>query len=303
MRDLGNIKSNAIFNSDPLRHPMPVGYMNDDEVMERYIRDKYERKAFQVSDPNRYPLRKPSLAQSERNQSPQSSEYINQLLHLKEMGFSNATKNLEILKLKNGDLPSTIEVLVALQQPPSPLPKQCQPWNPFDEPVAQLSSTRAPSTVVTREPIQPSSQSISQPLNPFMHSRQPLNTAFTSLQNQTLQTNLNPYVLYHNQPQTVPNHALSQQHNASQIQLQPPQSQTQSFTQPRQMLPTVQYQTHPQVSLHNLHQPMHSPLPFPQQQIPNQPVKQSFDKEAIMSLFNKPVCPPQSQEFNQNYQQ
>ncbi|CAG8714102.1 13838_t:CDS:2, partial [Gigaspora rosea] len=90
MRQWGNLKANAKWNPRPELHPMP--FNTSDSEMEKYIRNKYEKKSF--------------------CNNPRVNDAL--LRQLKDMGFTDTTKNREVLSTTNGDLNSAIEILCRL---------------------------------------------------------------------------------------------------------------------------------------------------------------------------------------------
>ncbi|KAI8097389.1 uncharacterized protein BX664DRAFT_326260 [Halteromyces radiatus] len=117
----GNIKVNNIVNPNPTKYPLPLA---DDEghAMEKYIRNKWEKRAFMEN-----PTMTSSLAltngiqqqQKHRNVPIRSSSVpvISKendgmaLIKLHEMGFKDDYKNQAVLRQTQGNLNAAIEIL------------------------------------------------------------------------------------------------------------------------------------------------------------------------------------------------
>jgi hypothetical protein len=127
MQRLGNTISN--YNYNPLRN-WPLH--DDDLTMERFIRDKYERKAFcsQRETANFTPIRS-ALKGGSKQSAPSASQedvqrFQKELRTLGEMGFADRNRNIGVLKSVMGDVASATDVLVAMassdgkEAPPKP---------------------------------------------------------------------------------------------------------------------------------------------------------------------------------------
>jgi len=162
IQNKGNAKMNSLFN--PNNVPLPSN-PND---MERYIRDKYEKRKF-TTESTRATLSEMFPISSNRSQSPyeiasqsQTSylppnissyfvhKHTNSLMTLYDMGFRNPSQNLDTLELFSSDLQQTIEYLINLDSQDSSL------------------STSEPST--PSNTIRSSHLSISQPSPSLSHS-------------------------------------------------------------------------------------------------------------------------------------
>ncbi|ORX86368.1 ArfGap-domain-containing protein [Anaeromyces robustus] len=86
-------------------HPRPVPLSNTDKDLEVFIRDKYERKYYMNSKFKEEEI-KQTFTESDYRQ------YSSQLNNLKDMGFSNETHNLMLLKQLNGNLDAVAEILI-----------------------------------------------------------------------------------------------------------------------------------------------------------------------------------------------
>ncbi|CAG8492705.1 3669_t:CDS:2 [Ambispora leptoticha] len=139
MKQWGNLKANAKWNPRPELNPVPVNA--SDSEMERYIRNKYERKAFMDPKPpqskNRAngsrssassvsssvisPVKRaePIVTYSDKGDTTTSNKsgFESALRQLHDMGFTDTARNREILSTTNGDLNAAIEILCKL--PPS----------------------------------------------------------------------------------------------------------------------------------------------------------------------------------------
>ncbi|KAI9285392.1 hypothetical protein BC943DRAFT_306363 [Umbelopsis sp. AD052] len=121
----GNDAVNRIYNPHPERHPLPLA--DDDHGMERYIRNKWEKKSFMDAPPQpasaasaiirpgaNIPQRSSSVPQLQRE-----SDMNQGLTSLREMGFRDDEKNRRVLQQTNGKLEPAVEILSKLpgQQP------------------------------------------------------------------------------------------------------------------------------------------------------------------------------------------
>ncbi|KAJ1945461.1 Gtpase activating protein [Linderina macrospora] len=117
-RRIGNKRANAFFNPHPDRHPAP----RSDREIERYIRDKYERRMFVdqrngVMDPTQEgadlsPLpREPVKAGS--------MDEATALTKLREMGFTNVRDNHAALKKFNFDVARAAAFLAGETEEPA----------------------------------------------------------------------------------------------------------------------------------------------------------------------------------------
>ncbi|EEB09514.1 GTPase activating protein Ucp3 [Schizosaccharomyces japonicus yFS275] len=131
MREWGNERANRYWNPNPSKHPLPMTASYDDQAMERYIRDKYERKLF-IDDAasRRVPPAPPSLPTRTTsvgsiapptNAPPSSSASSLEpaLSSLDEMGFRDRSLNTQLLREFNNDLSRVIDRLVNLKTAPS----------------------------------------------------------------------------------------------------------------------------------------------------------------------------------------
>ncbi|KAI9302342.1 hypothetical protein BJ944DRAFT_251582 [Cunninghamella echinulata] len=115
----GNIKVNNIVNPNPSKYPLPLA---DDEgpAMEKYIRNKWEKRAFMESQVRASPLNTANgLLQRPRNVPTRSSsvpvmnsdKLNSDILHLRQMGFTDDVKNQAALRQANGNLNAAIDML------------------------------------------------------------------------------------------------------------------------------------------------------------------------------------------------
>ncbi|CAO3620309.1 unnamed protein product [Cunninghamella echinulata] len=115
----GNIKVNNIVNPNPSKYPLPLA---DDEgpAMEKYIRNKWEKRAFMESQVRASPLNTANgLLQRPRNVPTRSSsvpvmnsdKLSSDILHLRQMGFTDDVKNQAALRQANGNLNTAIDML------------------------------------------------------------------------------------------------------------------------------------------------------------------------------------------------
>ncbi|CAG8545622.1 2103_t:CDS:2 [Diversispora eburnea] len=112
MRQWGNLKANAKWNPRPELHPITLS-ASDGEI-ERYIRNKYERRAFQ-STPKSKPNASITVKQTENStKGSDRGNYDHTLRQLKEMGFTDMSRNREVLNTTNGDLHAAVEILCRL---------------------------------------------------------------------------------------------------------------------------------------------------------------------------------------------
>ncbi|CAG8783628.1 44445_t:CDS:2 [Gigaspora margarita] len=107
MRQWGNLKANAKWNPRPELHPMP--FNTSDSEMEKYIRNKYEKKSF-CNNPSK--VARKTIDSSLKHVDRGINDAL--LRQLKDMGFTDTTKNREVLSTTNGDLNSAIEILCRL---------------------------------------------------------------------------------------------------------------------------------------------------------------------------------------------
>ncbi|KAK6529062.1 hypothetical protein TWF694_004281 [Orbilia ellipsospora] len=149
MKRIGNVKSNAIWNPDPSKHPAPVDLEDSESIMERYIRDKYEHGKFRrdapqdgsklltASSTSTGAKRDLSPAPRSRDGNPRSSspfeskgskvlgmngtgsvsippEYEAKVAKLKDMGFADDKQNAQVLKHTKGNMERAVEVLISL---------------------------------------------------------------------------------------------------------------------------------------------------------------------------------------------
>lgn len=139
MRNIGNIKSNAYWNPNPRAHPVPVILGDDDDsVMERYIRDKYEKGAFRQDN---YPEKSQSnLTSSVPNEIHDSiapsvngnNPYASNVVKNPATGMSDSLLNLDLQ-------PENIEKLFAKDHQEHKFP--LQPFYSTNEyPVPSLES-------------------------------------------------------------------------------------------------------------------------------------------------------------------
>jgi len=122
----GNDAVNRKYNPHPEKHPLPLA--DDDHGMERYIRNKWEKKSFMdapvqpVSDTS---VRGPSSAANipQRSSSVprvlRESDISQGLVTLRDMGFRDEDKNRRVLSQTRGNLESAVEILSKMpgQQP------------------------------------------------------------------------------------------------------------------------------------------------------------------------------------------
>ncbi|BFZ62688.1 Protein gts1 [Saitoella coloradoensis] len=191
MKELGNEKSNAIWNPDG-KAP-PYADEGDDSAIERYIRDKYEKGKFrrdrqsplatemsgvpyrEESRPSRMPPSNEAFSDNipPRQASQQASTTATapafqaqqvkatgqgwgpKLLALKNAGFPNPRQNLDALRMYDGDVERAKAYLSGGQ--PSPVTAQAS-TNPFTDQAAAaapVSNNPFPSQPVAANPSNP----------------------------------------------------------------------------------------------------------------------------------------------------
>ncbi|CAO3622933.1 unnamed protein product [Mucor fragilis] len=123
----GNIAVNSKINPNPGNNPRPLA-QDDEHAMERYIRAKWEKRAFLVDNNRMAPLPKtpvsvPAVARLQALPKRSSSVPIlatstgnnnNDVLalnQLREMGFKDEAKNKQILLQTQGSIEAAIEIL------------------------------------------------------------------------------------------------------------------------------------------------------------------------------------------------
>ncbi|KAI8359087.1 hypothetical protein EDC96DRAFT_514138 [Choanephora cucurbitarum] len=156
----GNTTVNQKVNPNPANHPLPITH-EDDHAIEKYIRAKWEKRAFvtnNVSPPPSSPmplqtqvqpqpqsqvqstLQKASPAVARLQVLPKRSSSVPvvnnindnmaglqyKLLQLHEMGFRDEHKNRQILSQTQGSFEATVEILSRLAQQPQIQQKQPQ---------------------------------------------------------------------------------------------------------------------------------------------------------------------------------
>ncbi|KAL1924181.1 uncharacterized protein VTP21DRAFT_7216 [Calcarisporiella thermophila] len=159
MRKGGNRKMNSEYNPHPERHPLPLAE-DDSSAMERYIRNKWEKKLFMEQETNQphtphtpprsqsllasYAVSKPKQPSFDStlkvsNTTPRSNlsksstqlrdddAYDIALKNLYEMGFVDTEKNRKILASTNGDVNAAIEVLCRSQSSSTTFSKSSAP--------------------------------------------------------------------------------------------------------------------------------------------------------------------------------
>lgn len=113
MREIGNTISNYKYN--PLRE-WPI--QDDDSTMERFIKDKYERQKFmsQRETANFTPVKSAMKGSAKLVEPSKSSssviKYSKELDTLREMGFTDRVRNVDVLKSVMGDVSQATDVLV-----------------------------------------------------------------------------------------------------------------------------------------------------------------------------------------------
>ncbi|WBW73775.1 Arf GAP, GTPase activating protein for Arf6, Ucp3 [Schizosaccharomyces osmophilus] len=115
MRDWGNLNANRYWNPSPLDHPLPMNAHSDDTVMEKYIRDKYEKKLYLEETPNQKGPSLPPRSNASANSTSASSSRSNYKVSLKaihDMGFTNDTINLQALEDAHGEVNGAVEKIV-----------------------------------------------------------------------------------------------------------------------------------------------------------------------------------------------
>ncbi|CAG8539979.1 7220_t:CDS:2 [Acaulospora morrowiae] len=116
MRQWGNLKANAKWDPHPELHPISI--TASDSEIERYIRNKYERMAFRDNKGSQ--SKNPVSSTSSKRSTNYSTKNVDQgsydlaLRQLKDMGFTDMTRNREVLVTTNGNLSSAIEILCRL---------------------------------------------------------------------------------------------------------------------------------------------------------------------------------------------
>ncbi|KAL1921815.1 uncharacterized protein VTP21DRAFT_10457 [Calcarisporiella thermophila] len=157
MKQCGNRKANSEVNPHPERHPIPIE--EDESAMEKYIRNKWERKIFIEREEIQTPARSQSLmalksssnAPSKSVTAPpplkhQSSEpilfrenesFFIALQKLSEMGFHDNDRNRRVLNTTSGDLKAAVEILSRLPGAGRPMPLRAHSTSD-DEKLSQL---------------------------------------------------------------------------------------------------------------------------------------------------------------------
>ncbi|KAJ2958799.1 hypothetical protein NQZ79_g5663 [Umbelopsis isabellina] len=129
----GNDAVNRKYNPHPEKHPLPLA--DDDHGMERYIRNKWEKKTFMDSPVAAAPP--PPISKSPTGAAiPQRSSSVPRVLHgtdlsrslatLRDMGFRDEEKNRRVLTQTNGSLESAIEILSKLPGQSTGIPQNDQ---------------------------------------------------------------------------------------------------------------------------------------------------------------------------------
>ncbi|CAM0139826.1 unnamed protein product [Umbelopsis sp. WA50703] len=129
----GNDAVNRKYNPYPEKHPLPLA--DDDHGMERYIRNKWEKKAFMESPAAAAPP--PPISKSPAGAAiPQRSSSVPRVLQgadvsrslatLRDMGFQDEEKNRRVLTQTKGSLESAIEILSKLPGQSTGIPQNDQ---------------------------------------------------------------------------------------------------------------------------------------------------------------------------------
>ncbi|KAF1805820.1 hypothetical protein FB192DRAFT_1067567 [Mucor lusitanicus] len=143
----GNIAVNSKVNPNPGNNPRPLA-QDDEHAMERYIRAKWEKRAFLAENSRMAPLPKtPAVARLQALPKRSSSVPIlatstsnntNDALalnQLREMGFRDEVKNKQILLQTQGSIEAAIEILsrsaVSSSSTASSSPAMAQQQQPF----------------------------------------------------------------------------------------------------------------------------------------------------------------------------
>ncbi|RUS35609.1 hypothetical protein BC938DRAFT_482906, partial [Jimgerdemannia flammicorona] len=137
MKQGGNSKANAKYNPHPEQHPLPLA--EDDSGMERYIRSKWEKKAFMEREEREKESPKPqSSRQLQVVSAPvrsssvpvvyQGSNHGPALQRLRDMGFHDQDRNRQVLTQTQGDIDAAAEILLRLPgaRAPSSQPSSAQ---------------------------------------------------------------------------------------------------------------------------------------------------------------------------------
>lgn len=111
MEDWGNLKVNALYLHNAGTRHIP----SDDDGIEQYIRDKYERKRFL-----RPGARVASDVENSQASSRDSPIMDTALRSLHDMGFTDMTKNRNALTRTNGNVPAAIELMCQEAELPQP---------------------------------------------------------------------------------------------------------------------------------------------------------------------------------------
>ncbi|RUS21999.1 hypothetical protein BC937DRAFT_90672 [Endogone sp. FLAS-F59071] len=123
MKQGGNFKANLKYNPHPEQHPLPLA--EDDSGMERYIRAKWEKKAFMEREEREKESPKPQATrQLQVSATPvrsssvpvvyQGSNHGPALHRLRDMGFHDQERNRQVLTQTQGDVDAAIEILLRL---------------------------------------------------------------------------------------------------------------------------------------------------------------------------------------------
>ncbi|ORX58565.1 ArfGap-domain-containing protein [Piromyces finnis] len=107
LEDFQRLGGNSVSNDKYLGkgYPRPEPLSNNDEDVETFIRDKYEKKYYMNSQDKEEEIKKSFTDNDYR-------KYSLQLDSLKDMGFCNETHNLMLLKQLNGNIDAVAEILL-----------------------------------------------------------------------------------------------------------------------------------------------------------------------------------------------
>ncbi|ORX88916.1 ArfGap-domain-containing protein [Basidiobolus meristosporus CBS 931.73] len=204
LKKLGNKHVNAYFNPQPEKHPVPHG----DKEMEKYIRDKYERKVFMSKEPTQ---RRPQI------ESPKVAPQQNSLLvKLRELGYTDHARNEQALTRANNNLEMAIHLLNSIPTGSAPASTLTRSMT-YSEGSTQQPSYQRPVPLRRSTTTQPIPNVLDPNMfetkgSPIPNQAFAINTAQQQQQQQQLQQSFNPTsTAYPNQYTNSPAGVLNQQ--------------------------------------------------------------------------------------------
>ncbi|GBB87827.1 hypothetical protein RclHR1_14310004 [Rhizophagus clarus] len=288
MRQWGNLKANAKWNPHPELHPVPVNA--SDSEMERYIRNKYERRIYcdHPDKPKQSTFSSPAPPPTPPRRAANDSiiKYDNEhgnhdsaLRQLKDMGFTDHARNREVLNTTNGDLSAAIEILCRLPSgSTSSTSSSTIPNISSDDKLTQLWNMGFQDEAKNRDALRRTGGNVEVAAALLLEARNAKNLN----NNNASSPKPNPSVNYQTEQQRM------------QIKLPVSQSSSPSF---------IDSSSSQQISSQNSSQNILDPfgslsLGTENQQPLSQQQQNKFDKNAILSLFSTPQQSSISNNFN-----